>query len=119
MPHTETEQLQADIRQLLKEIGWDLHKLAREIALEDRQSDLRDDLTPEKEYEKLKKALNRPNTKIATLHFYLNFIIEHNQKRQLYKMPRLASSFFSQEDQTLLAEIRECARLVFSEKDQP
>lgn len=117
MPQTETKQLQADIKQLLEEIGWDLKTFAKKLI--DERNDPDDDNLLNKEYEKLKKALNRPNTKIATLHFYLNFMIEHNQKRQLYKMPRLASSFFSQEDQTLLAEIRECARLVFSEKDQP
>lgn len=115
MSPIETKQLQAEIKHLLKEVGWDLNKLAKKLI--DERNDPDDDNLLRKEYEKLKKAFNRPTTKAETLHFYLNFIIEHNQKRQLYKIPSLDLSHFTQEDQIILESVKEKAKLIFSENE--
>lgn len=117
MPQTETQRLQTEIKTLLKEVGWSFRKFAQELVLADEQSDFREDLTIERELAKLKKALTRSSTKPQKLHFYLNFLIERNKRRALYKVPMLDMSLFSEEERKLFEDIEEISKRVFDESD--
>lgn len=90
----ETRKLQEQLHTLLKEVGWDIKKLAEEIAIADETADLRDDIDPNKEYEKIRKLLQRETTKPETLHRYINFVIEMNKQRNLYQIPKLDMRHF-------------------------
>lgn len=93
--YTETRKLQEQLQTLLKEVGWDIRKLAEEIAIADDYADLRNDIDPNKEYEKIRKLLQRESTKPETLHYYINFVIEMNKQRNLYKIPKLDMRHFT------------------------
>lgn len=92
----ETRKLQEQLHTLLKEVGWDIKKLAEEIAIADETADLRDDIDPNKEYEKIRKLLQRKTTKPETLNHYINFIIEQNKSKQIYKVPELKDDYFQE-----------------------
>lgn len=108
----ETIELQQKLRQLLDEIGWSLRKLAHEFSIHDEFND-RQDLDPDKEYEKLRKALKRESTKPETLHRYINFIIEQNKSRALYKIPKLPDNSFNEKEKELFKDIGAIAKQFF------
>lgn len=112
----ETENLKIELKRLLTETGWDLKTLAREIAKADEFSDSREDLTPEKEYEKIRKALNRTTTKASTLNHYINFIIKHNKRRKLYKIPKLPEHYFDEQQKALFNDIGKIAATIFEKE---
>lgn len=88
----ETERLQQQLQSLLNEVGWDIKRLALELSIADDTSEVRNDIDPDREYEKIRKAMSRSTTKPATLNSYINFVIENNRGRQLYRMPKLSLS---------------------------
>lgn len=106
------KELQKELRSLLTEIGWSPKDLAREVANseENRRNDNDD---PDKEYEKLRKALNRPSTKPTTLQHYINFVVEHNKNRKLYRIPEISGKTFSENELMILKSVREIANEVF------
>lgn len=112
----ETENLKIELKRLLTEAGWDLTKLAEEIASADEFSDSREDLTPKKEYEKIRKALNRTTTKPSTLNRYINFIIEYNKRRKLYKIPKLPDHYFDEQEKALFNDIGKIAATIFEKE---
>lgn len=114
--HTqETLQLQQQLRSLLNEVGWSLKKLAFEIAIQDEVGE-RLDKDPDKEYEKLRKALNRTTTKPQTLNEYINFIIEQNKKRNLYRVPKLSNDNFSEIELALFHDIENISAETFDNR---
>lgn len=108
----ETIELQQKLRQLLDEVGWNLRKLALEFSIQDEFND-RQDLDPNKEYDKIRKALKRESTKPETLHHYINFIIEQNKNRELYKVPKLPDDSFNEEEKELFKDIGAIAKQFF------
>lgn len=112
----ETENLKIELKRLLTEAGWDLKELARQIAYDDEFSNSREDLTPEKEYEKIRKALNRTTTKARTLNRYINFIIEYNKGRKLYKVPKLPDHYFDEKQKNLFNDIGKIAATVLEKE---
>lgn len=113
----EISMLQSELKNLLKEVGWNLKDLAFKITLsEEYRSKDREDC--DKEYEILRKVLNRKSTKPETLHHYINFIIEENQGRKLYKQPEPDISSFSEVEQDILKEIGKIAFQVFESEQQ-
>lgn len=106
--NNETQKLQEQLKSLLKEVGWTRKELAVNItSSEEYRSQDKED--PDKEYERLRKALNRASTKPATLHCYINFILEENKKRELYKLPKPDIHNFSASEQKILKEVGEIA----------
>lgn len=112
----ETENLKIELKRLLTEAGWDLNTLAEKIVYANEFSDSREDLTPEKEYEKIRKALNRTTTKASTLNHYINFIIEYNKGRKLYKIPKLPDHYFDEQQKALFNDIGKIAATIFEKE---
>lgn len=112
----ETENLKIELKRLLTEAGWDLKTLAEKISEFDEFSDSREDLTPEKEYEKIRKALNRTTTKARTLNRYINCIIEYNKRRKLYKIPKLPDHYFDEQEKALFNDIGKIAASIFEKE---
>lgn len=116
MEKNETKKLQMELKALLKEQGWSLKKLAIAISSsEENRLEDRDD--PELEYERLRKALTRPSTKPQTLHRYINFVIESNRARELYKIPNLDLNHFSPEEKVVLKEVGQIASKFFQTQE--
>ena len=68
--------LQQEIKSLLKIVGWSQKKLARELYMDEFEDD--DEVEIKRREEKLKKALSRTTTQIELLSSYLCFIKNHN-----------------------------------------
>lgn len=100
----ETKLLQLQLKQLLKEKDWELKEFALKLACSEENRS-RDETDPNKEYEKLRKVLNRDSTKPEVLHRYINFVIEETSQEKLYKLPEIDLSNFNEVEQDLLKEV--------------
>lgn len=108
---SKTAKLQQELKMLLEAVGWSKKELAIQMAAseENRSQDKND---PNKEYENVRKALTRSSTKPETLHCYINFVIEHNKHRELYRLPEVNGEF-SESELEILKSVREIAHNAF------
>lgn len=68
----QTKELQKEIKETLKKMGWSQKRLAREVFMEESDVDDEDDMRNLEE--RVKKDLNRSTTKPERLQYYLQTI---------------------------------------------
>lgn len=76
--------LKKELKILLRNVGWDVRRLAKELC-DDYARAGGCDVDEEKEYEKIKKQLSRSSTKPEVWHRYIRFITEHRCNKQKYQ----------------------------------
>ncbi|NYA47292.1 hypothetical protein BFQ30_04060 [Haemophilus quentini] len=76
--------LKKELKILLRNVGWDVRRLAKELC-DDYARSGACDVDEEKEYEKIKKQLSRSSTKPEVWHRYIKFITEHRCNKQKYQ----------------------------------
>lgn len=76
-----TEQLQNEINQIIKRLGWSKNRLAREIYVATYDDD--DCVEIKRFEERLKKELVRSSTKPERLREYLQIIFRHRESEKL------------------------------------
>lgn len=75
---TETEQLQREIKKLIKQLGWSQKRFARELLAMTDEGDCANEKEVEQYEERMKKYLSRPATKPELLQQYLHQLQHHD-----------------------------------------
>lgn len=75
---TETEQLQREIKKLIKQLGWSQKRFARELLAMTDEGDCATEKEVEQYEERMKKYLSRPATKPELLQQYLHQLQHHD-----------------------------------------
>ncbi|WP_143531434.1 hypothetical protein [Rodentibacter trehalosifermentans] len=113
----EIQNLLQELKKLLNEVGWDKKVLAKKVveSQEEYFSDTEEEIEKKKskEYEIIRKLFNRPPKKEETLHFYISFIVEHedNKKLDFCKLPELEN--FDDNQKEILTGIAEISSAFF------
>ena len=96
----ELEELKIELKNILKDIGWNEKKLAEELVKKRQLSGIpieKDYKNGEvsAEYEKIKHQLSRKTTKSEVIKYYINFVITHRDAKgfNFIKPPELSSSY--------------------------
>lgn len=80
---TETEQLQWEIKKLIKQLGWSQKRFARELLAMTDEGDCANEEEVGQFEERMKKHLSRPATKPELLLRYLHQLQEHEAFKNL------------------------------------
>lgn len=115
----ETLKLQKELKDLLNEIGWSEKDLAREICNDNASKGIPEcDIDENKEYEKIRKQLYRPTTKIYALKDLILFIISHREikNKQFIKTPKVDMARYSENERSFLDNIAKISAQIFEEE---
>lgn len=117
----ESAVLQNTVRELLKELNWDIRHLAKEMCDDKSYKGVSDaDINEEKEYEKIKKRLSRPTTKLNLLQELINFMLTHKDGKKLNRVRRLPNinpDYFSDNEKEILKDIAEISKNIFEQEN--